>query len=358
MKRALCLGSVLLVSGCLLTSACSSSAPATVSLTGAAGSAGDAGGRSNGSAGTAGSDGMTQAKSRVVVYLPQYRGSLAAWAQKLDFSSVTHIDLAFATYAADGTLSYADPALDSFVAAAHAKGVKVSIVIGGSATINGLDAATAALIAPAGRSGFVQKIEDYLASHDLDGVDVDFEGQGVTSDYEGFVTALSTALRGQGKLTTAALARWFEGNVTTAALLSFDFVNVMVYYQTDPDNSLSPLPADALADDQAALDFWVARGLSKDKAVFGVPFYGYLWKNAGSALPTQLSYADILARYGAANAQNDVITQGADVLLLNGQKTIAAKAKLSEQYGGIMAWELGQDSVGPGSLLSAIHDAP
>ena len=355
MKHALCrLGSMLLVASCLLVAACSSTTPAAISSNGAAG-AGTAG--TAGTVGSAGSDGAAPAKTRVVVYLPQYRGSLAAWAQKLDFSLVTHIDLAFATSAADGTLSYADPALDSFVAAAHAQDVKVSIVIGGSGTINGLDAATAALIAPAGRSGFIQKIADYLASHDLDGVDVDFEGQGVTSDYEGFVTALATALRGQGKLTTAALARWFEGSVTTAALLAFDFVNVMVYYQTDPDNSVTPVPADALADDQAALDFWVARGLSKDKAVFGVPFYGYLWKNAGSALPSQLSYADILAQYGAANAENDVITQGSDVLLLNGQKTIAAKAKLSEQYGGVMVWELGQDSVGAGSLLRAINGA-
>lgn len=46
-----------------------------------------------------------------------------------------------------------------------------------------------------------------------------------------------------------------------------------------------------------------------------------------------------------------------DAVLLNGQKTVAAKAKLSEQYGGIMAWEIGQDSSGAGSLLSAINGA-
>jgi len=340
-------------------SACSSDAPRDPAQALGGGGAGGAGGGSV--AGGAGAGGLATGgssstlKTRVVVYLPSYRGSLATWATRLDFTKVTHVDLSFATIAADGTLAYPDASLASFVSAAHAAGVRVSVVIGGSDTIaNGLGAATEALIAPAGRGAFIQKISSYLDSNALDGIDIDFEGsKAVNADYEGFVTALATELRGKGKLTTAALARWFEGSVSTAALQAFDFVNVMVYYQSDPDNSLSPVPADALADDQAALDFWVGRGLSKDKAVFGVPFYGYFWKNAGSALPMQLSYADILAKYGAA-AKNDVINSGTDALLLNGPLTIAAKAKLSEQYGGIMAWEVGQDSVGEGSLLNAI----
>jgi GH18 family chitinase len=268
------------------------------------------------------------------------------------------VNLAFAPIAADGTLSFPDPALGTFVAAAHAADVKVCISVGGSDTIaNGLGAATEALIAPAGRVAFIQKISSYLDDNQLDGIDIDFEGsKAVNGDYEGFVTALATELRGKGKITTAALARWFADSVTKPALQAFDFVNVMVYYQTDPDNSLTPVKPDTLSVSQGVLDFFVARGLDKSKAVFGVPFYGYLWKNAGSALPTQLTYAEIFAQYGA-DAQNDLITRGTDVVLLNGQKTMAAKAKLSQQYGGIMAWEVGQDSIGEGSLLSVINQA-
>ena len=357
--------STLFASLCLFSTACTtdtatrtgSDAPAGGAATGSSGASG-ASGATAATGGTGGASPVSRPKTRVVVYLPRYRGSLASWANKLDFTKVTHVELSFATIAADGTLDYADPSLDSFVVAAHTAGVKVSVVVGGSDTIaNGLGAATEALIAPAGRAAFIQKIAGYLDAHGLDGIDIDFEGdKAVNGDYEGFVTSLATELRGKGKITTAALARWFEGKVSTVALQSFDFVNVMVYYQTDPDNSLTPVAPDLLADDQAALDFWVTRGLSKDKAVFGVPFYGYLWKNAGSALPSQLTYAEIAAQYGA-ESQADVITRGADVVLHNGPKTIAAKAKLSEQYGGLMVWEIGQDTIGAGSLLNVIADA-
>lgn len=291
-KRGLC--AAVIASLGLLLAACSSSSNASNEheTAGGAGGAGGASAAAAGTGGTGGSAAVTGPKTRVVVYLPQYRGPLAGWAKTLNFSQVTHIDLSFATIGTDGTLDYADSGLDAFVATAHAAGVKVSVVIGGSDTIaNGLGAATEALIAPAGRAAFIDKISAYLEAHDLDGIDIDFEGQGVNADYEGFVSALATELRGEGKLTTAALASWFAGSITTAALQAFDFVNVMVYYQSDPDNALSPIAPDTLATDQAALDFWVTRGLSKDKAVFGVPFYGYFWKNAGTALPTQLTYA-------------------------------------------------------------------
>jgi hypothetical protein len=42
---------------------------------------------------------------------------------------------------------------------------------------------------------------------------------------------------------------------------------------------------------------------------------------------------------------------------LNSQATIVDKTQLAATYGGIMAWELGQDAPAATSLLRAIHDA-
>lgn len=316
--------------------------------------AGGAAGAASGSAGT----GHSAPGERVVVYLPSYRGPLSGWTTRLDFTRVTHVNLSFATIAPDGTLAYPDAALGTFVAAAHAANVKVLMALGGGDTIaDGLGAATEALIAPAGRDAFIEKIASYVESNQLDGIDIDFEGaKAVNQDYEGFVTALAPALRARGKLTTAALATWFASSVTTPALQAFDFVNVMVYYQTDPDNSPVPVSPDALSIDQAVLDFFVNRGLAKDRAVFGVPFYGYFWKGGGSALPTAIGYQQIVAQFGAEATREDVITRGTDVLLLNGRRTISSKAQLARGYGGTMVWEIGQDSLGEGSLLNAIRE--
>jgi len=185
---------------------------------------------------------------------------------------------------------------------------------------------------------------------------VDFEGDGVNPDYEGFVTALGASLKAQNKEMSAALASWFGDKVTANALHAFDFVNVMAYDLHNPGGNAAPLQSSSLADATAEVEYWITRGLSNDKAVFGVPFYGYRWK-AGATKGEAVVYSELLASYGAA-AQNDQITQGDVTVYLNSKATIQAKAQLARQYGGIMAWELGQDAAGDASLLRAIHDAP
>lgn len=320
-----------------------------------AGSA-NAGAPSGGATGAAGAGGAgSRPKLRTVGYLPSYRGSLTNWATQLDFSLVSYVNVCFGTVDDSGNVAYPDPALPAFVTAAHAAGAKVCMALGGATTITDLGS-LAGQIAPANRAAFVNKITSYAMSTGLDCIDIDFEGNGVNGDYEGFVTALGTSLRAQGKQTTAAIASWFGSNVTSGALSAFDFVNVMAYDLHNPGGSATPVQSSSLADAKAEIDYWVGRGVSKDKAVFGVPFYGYSWA-PGAVAGTAVVYADLLSMYGAA-AANDEIMQGGTTIFLNSKATIVAKAQLAVQYGGIMTWELGQDASGGSSLLRAIHDAP
>src|SRR6188768_407354 len=104
------------------------------SLGGTAGS-GSLGG-SGGSVGVVDPGPLVHPDQRTVVYLPSYRGSLATWATKIDYSQVSYLNLCFAEVDAAGNVSYADPTLDAFVAAAHAKGVKVCMAIGGASVID------------------------------------------------------------------------------------------------------------------------------------------------------------------------------------------------------------------------------
>ncbi|HEX2877089.1 MAG TPA: glycosyl hydrolase family 18 protein [Polyangiaceae bacterium] len=289
---------------------------------------------------------------RTVVYLPDYRGALSTWATQIDFSRMTYLNLCFAEVDAAGNVSYADPGLDAFVAAAHAKGVKVCMAIGGATVIeNGGVYAT--VLQDGMRDTLVNKLGEFAANHQLDCIDVDLEGNGVNQYYEAFVTSLASKLHAQNKEMTSAVSSWFGDKITDKAIQAFDFINVMAYDLHNPGGSTQPVQSSSIEEATAEVEYWTNRGLAKNKAVFGVPFYGYKW--AGSK-GEALTYAEILSQNAAA-ATEDKVTLGSSTVYLNSRTTITAKAKLAKTYGGIMVWELGQDAPGDASLLKAINDA-
>ncbi len=338
-------------------SAASASPATSVGGTSNAGSGGASGAAAGGALNSGGSSGgaAPEPRQRTVGYLPARRGPLKTWATQLDFSLVSYVDVCFANIDGEGNVSYADAALPAFASAAHAKGSKVCLSLGGGGTGGGLGG-LAAHIAPPERAAFVSKLTRYAVMTGLDCIDVDFEGSGVNADYEGFVTALGAALHAEHKEMSAALASWFGKQVTAAALRSFDFVNVMAYDLHNPAGTASPVQGSSLTDSKAEIEYWIARGLSRPKAVLGVPFYGYRWA-PGAKNGEAVTYSDILKSYGAA-AQSDEIAEGGTTIYLSSRATTQAKAQLARQYGGIMIWELGQDAAGDASLLRAIHDAP
>ena len=101
---------------------------------------------------------------------------------------------------------------------------------------------------------------------------------------------------------------------------------------------------------------WLYGRLPPQKAVLGVPFYGYRWK-PGATVGEAVIYSELLQSYGA-DAASDQITKDGVTIYLNGKATIQAKAALARQYGGVMSWELGQDASGDASLLRALNTAP
>ena len=152
------------------------------------------------------------------------------------------------------------------------------------------------------------------------------------------------------------MGSWFGSSITSGALAAFDFINVMAYDIHNPYGTQGPIQSSSIPDSQTEMDYWVGRGVAKTKLNFGVPFYGFEWK-PGASLADSLTYAQILSTYGATAAASDEIQQNGTTVYFNSKATIQAKAKLAEGYGGVMAWELGQDATGTSSLLRAIHDA-
>jgi chitinase len=316
--------------------------------------AGMAGGPAvTGGGGSGSSVPITHPEQRTVVYLPDWRGPLSTWSSRLDYSRMTYLNLGFAEVDEQGNVSYPDVGFDAFVAGAHAAGVKVCVAIGGAGVIN-TGGVFGTVLADGLRDGFVGKLTAFANEHQLDCIDVDLEGNGVNQYYEAFVLSLAAQLHQDGKEMTAAVGSWFGHKITDTAIQAFDFINVMAYDMGDPGGSATPLQSSSIADAIEEVDYWVNRGLAKDKAVFGVPFYGYRWIGAESEA---LTYAEILAAAPDAATQDQVLIDGATTYL-NSRATIQAKAKLSRAYGGIMIWEIGQDAAGEASLLKAIIETP
>lgn len=273
---------------------------------------------------------------KVVGYFPTWQGDV----NTIPYQQVTHINYSFVLPTATGQLQALDGGgsrLSTLVQKAHATNVKVLIAVGG--WNNGDDSAFRSLAANSSyRSTFINNLLNFVDQYGLDGVDIDWEypDGGEVASFKTLMRELGDKLRAKGKILTAAVSAYDgAGSIDADVINSVDFLNLMVYDIGTPHSTY--------AHAQNALTHWkYNEGLPKDKAVLGVPFYSHTqW----------VAYKDIIARYGAAAAQSD----SAGGLDYNGQPTIRAKAELaSAEAGGIMFWEISQDTRDNTSLMKEI----
>lgn len=291
-------------------------------------------------------------KPMVVAYAPNW-GDLKTFASQIDYSKVTHLNVAFENPTDDaGTMSFnADD--DALVANGHAKGVKVMVSIGGgsASTDEEMQKRYFSLISAPNRHAFAQKLADYVVAHKFDGLDVDIEGPSINSDYGPFVDELSRALKPSAKLLTAALSQGYGGaNVPDSVFPLFDFVNVMAYDGAGPWNKDLPGQHSSMEMAKGNVTYWIGRGLPRSKCVLGVPFYGYGFGDAFRG--GEYSFKEIVANYADA----EKVDQIGSTIWYNGIPTIQAKAQyvLDEKLGGVMIWSLDSDAPGEKSLLAAL----
>jgi GH18 family chitinase len=325
------------------------------SAVGCGGGGGGPRGAGNGSGGTGGAmnvDPTSRPSLRTVLYVPTWHGGLSGWTRQLAFQNVSYVNLSFVEIDAGGNVRFPDSGLTSFVTTAHAAGAKVCVAIGGATTISD-GGVFATLLQDANRPTLVGNLVEFARDNQLDCLDVDLEGNGVNAFYEAFVTELSAPLKADGRELTAAVAGWFADGITDKALLTFDFVNVMAYDLYSSRDT--PMQWSSIEAATREVDRWVTRGMPKERVVYGVPFYGMQWPFAGGD-PKTIGYGDLL-RGDAMAAIQDELQGNGTVTYLNSRATIQAKAQLATSYGGIMAWEAGQDATGDASLLQAIRDA-
>jgi len=267
---------------------------------------------------------------------------------QIRFDQVTHINYAFVLPREDGTLlPLANPwKLSDLVALAHEHGVKVLISVGGW----GYDRQFEQLAAdPAARARFISELTDLVKTHNLDGVDVDWEypdpapsDNDSARNFADLMQELNTVMHSQDKLLTAAVAALGPSadSILAETFEYVDFLNVMVY----DGSGQAHAPFDYA---QAALDYWADRGLPADQTVLGVPFY---------SRPHETPYRK-LVQVNADAAYTDTIDYYGSMVNYNGIPTMKEKTELAlRRASGIMIWTLNDDTSDETSLLKAIYE--
>ena len=283
----------------------------------------------------------------IVGYMPNWSGDVTT----IQYSKLTHICYAFLQANSNGSLdmSRVTPSrLQQLVSLAHANGVKVLISLGGAAN----DALTSAMDNSSARTALAANCLNFISSYSLDGFDFDWEGPGDSTEggyWQSFMQTMYNSLHPQGKLTTAAIHKWFGQYIPSSAFAYMDLGNIMAY------NNDQELPQHSSYNYAVSeFNYWVQRGLPVSKCVLGVPFYGYL--SSDTSQNNDIAYTDIVANNPSA-ASSDSSSYQNDVVYYNGIPTIQKKANyvVSQKAAGVMMWDLSEDATGSASLLSAIY---
>ncbi|MCP3930041.1 MAG: T9SS type A sorting domain-containing protein [Bacteroidetes bacterium] len=284
---------------------------------------------------------------KVIGYLPYYRFHLS---ESIEFQKLTHLNIAFANPDMQGNLDIGGKDIAPIVEIAKEHDLVVMISLAGGGLTEEWADAWEHLLQTENRSTFIHKMMEYVAYHELDGIDVDLEWSHVNAKYSGFVLELRDSLSVHGKLMTAALPGTYRyPDITNAALAAYDWINMMVYDLTGSWAPSNPGPHSPYSFAETAISYWQEQGVPTEKLTLGVPFYGYDFSGSSVTAFTYSSFIEGNPDY----AYLDQVGQA----YYNGIPTIKLKTELAmQEVSGIMIWEIGQDDFGDLSLLNAIHE--
>lgn len=270
------------------------------------------------------------------------------------FNLLTHINLSFINPDSSGSFTKDFLKLKPFIKEAHQDSVKVLLSLGG-----GNKDYFSTWINKTHRKKFIGKLIKLVKKTNVDGIDVDLEGDFVyESDYGLFVKQLCSALHAKDKLCSAALHVAPPSSVLTHNfLMHLNYINIMAYDKTGPwypglRESHSPYSY-AVA---GLKNYGTKKHIPNPKLILGVPFYGYAFGPDSTWPVKTMHYKEIINKYPDASLVSRWNLGNGYTVFYNGIPLIKAKTALAKKKaGGIMIWSLPFDVHGNKSLLRAIN---
>jgi chitinase len=271
---------------------------------------------------------------QIIGYLPDYRDVNVDWGNCL-----TDILYFSAEPTDDGSLDSSrltEDVLSNLLLMKQRYGTHVYVSLGGDQRSGSFSAVTTQADL---RNTFVQSLIHFGTDHQLDGFDFDWEFPSTAAELDGYI-GLMQAVQAGGFKVTVALAP--SEDIPASRFAFADRIHIMSYDRGSRHSTYEQ----AVQDTQLFID----AGLDPKKLALGIPFYG---RNMQSP-HDEMTYADILSTYHPSPELNEE-----DGIYYNGPDMVQKKTCFARQagLGGVMIWELGQDSPADGSLLKAIHTA-
>lgn len=276
--------------------------------------------------------------------------SLLSSAQKVNFSQITHLNVAFINPEASGVFSEVS-GLRETVALAHAKGVKVFASFAGGNP----PAHIKQLLTPSNQAALITSFATLIDDYDLDGIDVDLEGDFIDANYESFVLGLDAMLTSKDKLMTAAVATWTSNRISDTALHAFDLIHIMSYDHTGPWDKTRIGQHSSFEDMVIDFEHWRdVRQVAASKLTIGLPFYGY---GFGPAIADDITFGKLVEEYPLSFDKDEIVIPNQGTFYYNGTATIKRKSEytVTQGAGGVMIWHLLADTEGQHSLLKVIE---
>ncbi|NIS81222.1 MAG: hypothetical protein GTO14_13695 [Anaerolineales bacterium] len=189
------------------------------------------------------------------------------------------------------------------------------------------------------RKNFVENLVAFCKQYDLDGVDFDWEFPENETEFQSYI-ALIREVQQRGLFVSVAL--YPTEDLVIQPYLVADRIHVMSY-----DRGAQHATFQQAVED---LQLFTNNGIPKEKLMLGIPFYG----RQTSAPSTSFAYSEIIEQYHPPPDSDEVAG-----IYFNGITTVERKTCYAQEngYGGIMIWELGQDSGDETSLLRAAFRA-
>ncbi|HEY5610968.1 MAG TPA: glycoside hydrolase family 18 protein [Thermoanaerobaculia bacterium] len=311
---------------------------------------------------------------RVIAYVYGQRADIC----RINAAKLTHINYAFAKVSEDGEVVFEHPDAPAHLALLRTlksknPRLKLLLSVGGW----GADHFSDAALTEASRETFAASAVAMLESHEMDGIDLDWEypgqpGPGIkyrSEDRENFTLLLEALRRRLGDrylLTIASSAgKYFEHTEMDKIHVDLDWINIMTY---DFAGSWSKTTGHHAGLFPSTVDFveqHLRAGIPPEKLVVGVAFFGKGWRGVkpekrGIHQPYE-SYAggysyqtlrhlagqDGFRRYWDRKARAPYLWSplSATFISYDDPKSLRAKAKYVKRnrLGGIMYWEHSHD---------------